>query len=65
VSDEAAAAAAAARGVEAYPLSRCRLAPVGAAARGALLLSCAAFDARAIRAGVRKLRPALESVMPG
>lgn len=62
--DLVAADAAAARGVEVFPLSRCLLTPAPHAARGALLLSCAAYDPRAIRAGVRELRLALASVAP-
>ncbi|MFL5574609.1 MAG: PLP-dependent aminotransferase family protein [Gemmatimonadaceae bacterium] len=62
VGDAAATAAAAAAGVEVFPLSRFTLAPPAPTARGALLLSYAGFDGRAIRAGVQRLRGALQGL---
>ena len=56
-----AAAAAEAQGVRVYPVSRYALA-AGAQDSNGLILGYAGFDARAIRAGVRKLRRALESL---
>src|SRR5690606_16763297 len=61
VDAEAATAAAEAEGVRVYPVSRYALA-AGVQDRSGLILGYAGFDARAIRAGVRKLRRVLEAV---
>jgi GntR family transcriptional regulator/MocR family aminotransferase len=59
ISDAEAAEAASREGVEVFPLSRFAMGPARPAARGALLLGYAAFDAREIVDGVRRLRRAL------
>ncbi|HEU4565960.1 MAG TPA: PLP-dependent aminotransferase family protein [Gemmatimonadaceae bacterium] len=67
VRDGAVSRAALAEGVEAVALSRFTLARgegSRAAARGALLLSYAAFRGEEIRAGVRRLRRALDAAVP-
>ncbi|MGI9077487.1 MAG: PLP-dependent aminotransferase family protein [Gemmatimonadaceae bacterium] len=60
VKDVDAARAAGVEGVEVSPLSRYSLAPPDGSAPGGLLLNYAAFDRRAIRAGARALRRALD-----
>jgi GntR family transcriptional regulator/MocR family aminotransferase len=62
VDDQAAAAAAEVEGVLVYPVSRYRLTPAPATARGGLLLGYAGFDGTALREGIGKLRRALEAV---
>jgi GntR family transcriptional regulator/MocR family aminotransferase len=62
--ETAAAAAARARGVDVYPLSRFRSAGATAAG-GGLVLGYAAFEERALRAGVRRLAGALREVRGG
>ena len=59
VSDIAAEHAARVHGVEVSALSRYTITPSATPSRQALLLSYAAFDERAIRAGMRRLRRAL------
>jgi DNA-binding transcriptional MocR family regulator len=65
MSDTIVTEAASREGVELFPLSSFTFGPSSRAQPGALLLSYAGFDRGAIRAGVRRLRKALEACRVG